>query len=261
MGSRVTIVVSVLIILSSLVQPMASSGDLFAPPVPIEGVVVIDGDWIVSSTAYYQNATIYLTGNLTITSTGNLDFVNTTLLMNLSEDGEFNIEVEGDFIISDYDSDFSTQNDMSQILANNTANEYVITTLSGSYIDFNYSLIRDCGYSYMNNGLQVMTDTAWFQGMIFQDNYCGLYTNQDGVEIQDSVFIDNYRGLELTFAELSVQNLTITGSSNHGIYVYYSSVEITGCLLDNNRAGIYIRQINFVLNWFEDLKQRIPEGQ
>ncbi len=248
MGNRVAIVVSVLIILSSLIQPMASSGDVFAPPTPIEGVVVIDSDWEVFNTVRYLNATIYLTGNLTITATGNLEFVNTTLLMNLSEDGEFNIEIEGIFTISDYDSKFSTQDDMSQILANNTANEYVIAALSGSYIDFSNSQIRDCGYSYMNNGFWVGTDTAWFQGMIFQDNYCGLYTNQDGMEICDSVFIDNYRGLELSFVELAVENLTIIGSSNRGIYIYYSSVEITDCLLNDNRAGIYIRNSEPVIS-------------
>ena len=93
MGNRVAIVISVLVILSSLVQPMASSGDVLDSPAAIEGVIVIDGDWEVSNTLQYLNATIYLTGNLTITATGNLEFVNTTLFMNLSEDGQFNIEI------------------------------------------------------------------------------------------------------------------------------------------------------------------------
>lgn len=241
MGSRVAIVISMIIVLSSLVQPMASSGDVLVLPASIEGSVVIDSDWEVSNTVQFLNATIYLTGNLTITTTGNLEFVNTTLIMNLSEDGEFNIRVEGDFTMSDYDSDFSTQDDMSQIVANNTGNEYVIMAISGSYIDFNNSLIRDCGYSYTNNGLKVQTNTARFQGMTFLNNYCALYVSGDGAVIQNSVFIDNYRGLELSFAEPVIENLTITGSTNRGIYAYYSSPEITNCQLDDNRVGMYIR--------------------
>ena len=246
MGSRVAVLISLLIVLSGLGQPLASSGelpaeDIFAPPTPTEGIVVINGEWNVSTTESFRNATIYLTGNLTVETAGTLEFVNTSLVMNISENGEFWIGVDGTFTMTDYDWDPMTQGDGSQIRSNDTNFGYVMYSFDGSFLEFNNSLIRDCGYSSLRNGLNVWTDNAVFDGMTFKENYCGLFVRMDGPEIRNCIFEDNRNGIDLYFCEPVIENNTISGSTSRGIYLYYSSPEVSDCLLQNNSIGIYLR--------------------
>jgi len=246
MGSRVAIILALMIVLSSLAQPVvystdAGTSDIMSPIVPTEGIVVQNGDWELINTANFRNATIYLTGNLTVTGTAFLNFENTTLVMNITEDGQYWIIIEGEFMMTDLDGSSMTTHDRSQIISNNTLHRYMFWAVSTATINFTNSLIRDCGYNSGNNGLNIYTEDALLDGMTFQDNYCGMYVRSDGAEITNSTFIDNFRGLDVSFSNPTIENISISGSTSRGMNLYYSLSDVIDCRFDNNSIGIYVR--------------------
>ncbi|MFO7619626.1 MAG: right-handed parallel beta-helix repeat-containing protein, partial [Thermoplasmata archaeon] len=222
----------------------ASSGSTPSPePMapPIKGVVVIEGDWTVADYVRFKDATIYLTGNLTVAGTGLLEFKNTTLAMNLSANGQFNILIEGGFTMDDLDLDPSTQDDASRIISNRTIYKYTITASSGSNLAFKNSIIMHCGYSGVNPGLNVLTETATFEGMAFQSNYYGISIRANGVAVLNSTITSSYYGIFCYYSAPVLRNITVTGSTGRGIYLYYSTPVFENCLLQNNKIGIYFQ--------------------
>ena len=244
MGSRVAILIAMLIILSSLAQPIASSGDseselINAPPTPLEGIFVIDSDWVISSYHGYLNSIIYLTGNLTIESSGGLNLKNSSLVMNLNKDGQFHVDIMGTLTMNDIDNNPMTETDMSQIYSNNSAKNYAIKAYAGSLLVLYNSQISHHGFMSNSKGLVVDTDFATIDGMRFVDGYYGISVQSDGAIIQNSWFIDNRYGVEFYRSEPVFDNNIISGSSYRGIYIYQAKPFITNCNIHNNTIGIY----------------------
>jgi beta propeller repeat protein len=246
MGSRIVVLISILVILSSAGQPLASSGNFdspgpLAPPAPIEGVVILNGNWNVTDYVSFLNATIYLSGNLTVKGTGYLEFVNTTLALNLSSNGQYRIIIEGKFTLNDLDLNPSTQSDASRIISNRTSYKYTMTAQPAARLFFNNSIVANCGYDGLNPGLSVLTANARFDGMRFQSNYYGITLRNSGAVVRNSTFLWCYYGVYVFFCNPTLENLIITGSSGRGMYLYFSRPSISGCILNNNMVGIYLQ--------------------
>lgn len=246
MGSKFVFLIASIIILSCLNVPLVSSDipdgeDIMAPPTPIEGIVVFNNNWDVTTFVRFLNASIYLTGNLTVKSAGRLEFVNTTLYMNLNSNGQFKIIIEGMFTMDDKDGNSSTQADASRIISNVTSTKYTLAAQSTSKIFFNNSIIMDCGYNGLNLGLNVLTNIAVFDDMLFKNNYCGIILKANGAMVRDSTFVGCYYGVYVYFCNPTLEKLLITGSTGRGMYIYYSVPSISDCILDNNRIGIYLQ--------------------
>ncbi|MBU4031919.1 MAG: hypothetical protein KKH41_05475 [Candidatus Thermoplasmatota archaeon] len=246
MKGTLAFLISLFLILSTFLQPMASpipsdTPGTMAPPEPVTGTIVIGDDWNITTYARFLNATIYLTGNLTVELIGHLEFTNTTLAMNLTGNGQFKIVILGKLTLVDYDFDPGTQGDASCIMSNNSFNRYTLIAQAGSQISFSNSIIRNCGYSGLNQGVVVSTSMATFDGMLFENNHYGLTIKSNAVSVRNCTFTGHYYAIYSYFCNPTLRNLTITGSTARGIFLYYSTPIIEDCFLQNNKIGIYFQ--------------------
>jgi len=242
---RAAFLLSLALVISSLGLNTVSSSEPvlsvpLGPPAPTEGIVVINGHWNVTNYARFQNATIYLTGNLTVTSTGRLEFVNTSLAMNLTSNGQYRIAVEGIFTMADLDGYHATQLDTSRIFSNNTVSKYVILAKPGSQLTFSNSVVSHCGYNGLNTGLSI-SGAATMDGMLFSGNYYGITIKANGVTVRNCVFTGSNYGVYSYFCNPILRNITISGSTARGIYLYYSTPTLENCTLQSNKIGIYFQ--------------------
>ena len=245
MGNRVVFLTAAFV-LFSLIGPVA----VYSAPeasfhtganTPFTGNVNITSDWVVSGTEVFINSTICLDGNLTIDPGGSLTLVNTTLTMNLTGDGEHWIKVEGTMVLNDLDGDPSTAADAARMRSNDTEYSYSLEAKDGSTLDFNNSIVEQCGFSPSYKGVVVKTGDAWFGGMNFTSNYYGLSLAKDGAMVRNCSFFDNYLGVEMSFSECGFDNNVVNGSQTYGLYLYGSSSEIINSTFESNGDSVYAR--------------------
>lgn len=157
-GFSIIITISVFLIFCMRVNADGTGEDYPAPK---------DDDWIVDSETQVWNETIVLNGNLSIDDSGNLSFRNVTLIMNCSEDGEYGIVVNdgGGLYILDYDNDSETNEDRSNITANDTEFEFKFLVDEGTKFEMKNSELSECGYTWYGEedgryGLTIKTNNT-----------------------------------------------------------------------------------------------------
>ncbi len=161
MMRKVYAIILSLAMMSVVFMNMVVSGAT-APPPPDDitnGDQFIEGDWVVTTPDdYFENETIYLTGNLTIPAGETLTLVNTTILMNCSFPGQFHIEVEdgGTLIMQDGGDGFMPteifDTDASVITTNDTNDEANLWIRPNAVVDIQNSKIENMGYLSTTNG-------------------------------------------------------------------------------------------------------------
>jgi len=156
------------------------------------------GDWIINDTTVVSDSILIINGSIIVNETGTLVLINTSIYMNLSFDGEHNIEVYGNFTVLN-----------SSITAYNTSNNYRIISYDGSRLRIEDSEISYAGYAF---GL----------------GYAGVLIKGNNATIRNSLVRYCYFGIYLDSSNYSViYGNTIVNNTCTGIYMggsYYVTV-------------------------------------
>ena len=211
-----------------------------------------NGHWIIANETIVWNETIILNGNLSIENGGNLTFINVTLIMNCSEDGEFEIVVKngGEFYIMDFDKNPKTIVDRSNITAFNMEFELNFLVESGSIFEMMNSELSECGYSwqsppYGDSGLTIKTDNTIINNSTFYNNYIGIfiYESNNNQITMNNVISNEDHGIILSNSENNIIIRNNVISNNKGVYILNSNNnQILNNNITDNNAGIELQE-------------------
>lgn len=237
-GLAIAIVLTLILTSVFTIWPVENATATNDPVQPPDGgVVTVTGNWNVTDAREFHNCTIFLDGNLTIWSGGNLTFRNVTLLLNCSANGTYyvNVTAGGTFNILDWDGDFSTAGDASKISSNYSdgTHRFLFWMRSGSNLTISNSLLSECG----NN-----TTTA---------SNTGLYIETDSVTLNGNNFSNNFNGICLSYANVTVSNMTFYNSTLHDASIGLAC-NLTFINSSFNSSGVEFLGAtgNFTSKWF-----------
>jgi parallel beta-helix repeat protein len=204
------------------------------PPPPGEGQIHYhNGDWIIETgdNVYRGNQTIVLKGNLTVLG-GTITFQNVTLLMNSTEDGEFEINVtaNGRFLV--YNSNITAfDSTIPVVLFPGEPDGYTTYGLRYKFKVYGNMTIENSDVSYMW-GLRPSRLTPVFIG--------GIEIHSDNVTINKShVFNSEGYGISCYQASPIITNSIISHNTNAtGIYLKSSGGLIAYNNITSNEYGI-----------------------
>ena len=160
-----TLVVGMLVLMASLVLPLASQqarGASYDWPTDqvIDTAITVTGD------------TINLTGNLTITPTGSLTLNGATLEINSNTSMRYRIEVQGGGTLKVLSG--------STIKTLTASTRYLFCVRPSAVLQVDLSTVRDCGYqcvSRPNNGLYIQSSQASITNSTLTNNFAGVITD------------------------------------------------------------------------------------
>jgi hypothetical protein len=187
------------------------------------------------------NSVLTLGGNFTIQGTVTLK--NTTLKMNPSQNGEFNIKVEGNTAglqITDLDNDPLTLFDRSHITSAVPDNNhrYMFRVEPNTNFELKNSQLSQCGVNDSVPGLTIRTNQCLVDNSSIFDNYIGL--NIETTTLNSIIYSDftqnSYAGIRI--ANLSSNNNIINcrfmNNENSIMLDSSSNIKIIGCSFDNS---------------------------
>jgi parallel beta-helix repeat protein len=184
------------------------------------------GDWIVSSPVSRANEIIILKGNLTVTAIGDLKLDHVTLILNLSFNGQFKININGKLSVKN----------MSYLASHNASNHYDFWFNSGSSGEINNSRITDVGYdSGGSNAVRVESSAVTIENSSFDMNYWDIFVVASSPSIVNSTLSS---GLILDTSQARIEGGSIgylhcTGISNPSL----ESVGVSGGMRLENGAS------------------------
>jgi len=171
------------------------------------------GDWIISAEIYGANETAILNGNITIESGGKLTLKNVTLKMNVTFNGQYNIEVKrgGALFIQDNDNSSITQNDRSKIESCNPNYHYTFKVLSEANFKIIHSIVCDVGYSagggqYPAYGLYVEANSTYISHACITNGFLGLilWKSQNSCIEYSNISHHAYRAIQFFDADWNI---------------------------------------------------------
>jgi parallel beta-helix repeat protein len=232
---------------------LASSGTRAANDPPPGGGAV-SGDWTVTDSRAYNACTITLAGNLTVSGTGKLTLDAVSLVMDLSFEGQYAIEVQsgGELELADG----------SNLSSGTAGTGYAFAVRSGGTLTVTDSELRGCGYSWgaggESAGVYLLSDScrfersllaSYFYGVVVQGaspafTDCRFLGNSYGCAVTDSsasfsgcTFGYNANGANLDNCSGTFSNCTFAFNTGFGLLAYRSRANLTHCDLVSNGAG------------------------
>jgi parallel beta-helix repeat protein len=210
------------------------AAEINPPPLGEGQIHYHNGDWIIETgdNVYRGNQTIVLKGNLTVLG-GTLTLQNVTLLMNSTEDGEFEINVtaNGRFLV--YNSNITAFDSTTPVvLFPGEPDGYTTYGLRYKFKVYGNMTIENSDVSYMW-GLRPSRLTGVFIG--------GIEIHSDNVIINKShVFNGEGYGISCYQASPIITNSIISHNTNAtGIYLKSSGGLIAYNNITSNRDGIW----------------------
>ncbi|MEX0567667.1 MAG: nitrous oxide reductase family maturation protein NosD, partial [Candidatus Njordarchaeota archaeon] len=175
------------------------------------------GDWVINDTTIVEDMTLIINGSIIVEENGTLILQNSNLYMNLSTDGEYCIDVYGNFTVLG-----------SKITAYIAENNYYIRIFSGAKLRIEDSEIRYAGYEWGTNA-----------------DHTGLWINTNNATVRNTTIRDGYNGVSLYSANSSLitQN-TITNVSCYAIYLEKSYNNVMSKNNITYAIGLYMTSSN-----------------
>ena len=214
-------------------------------------LMIFNENWTVNKTESYINQTIILNANLTIENVGNLTFKNVTLLVNSTEDEAFYIEVQngGEFNIYDYDNNFTTLEDTSNISGND--NKFLFYIREGAAFDMKYSELHGCGIDEEKPGFEINSDNILLEGNLFSNNNYGIYSVNSSLEIYNTTFKDNVNSVYVRNSTLILVNCTIENSVGFDFFLTnQSDLIVINSTFDKENVQIIDNGSNLTVLWY-----------
>jgi parallel beta-helix repeat protein len=195
----------------------------------------------------FINSVLTLEGNLTINGTVTLK--NTTLKMNPSQNGEFNIKVEGDnagLMIMDLDNDPSTLFDRSHVTSTvpDGNHRYMFSVEPNTSFEFKNSQLSECGYNDLVPGLTIKTSQCLIDNSSIFNNYIGLNfeaTSANNITKCD-IMQNSYAGVRVAnlSSSINIINSRFLDNENSVIISSSGANNILDCNFENSgSADIY----------------------
>jgi parallel beta-helix repeat protein len=245
------------------------------PPPPGEGQIHYhSGDWIIEAgdNVYRGNQTIVLKGNLTILG-GTLTFQNVTLIMNSTEDGEFEINVTANGRFRVYNSNI-TAFDTTTPVVHYPGEPWEYTTygllykfkvygnmtIEDSYVSYMWGLWDPFSSQNYMGGIEIYSDDVIInKSSVFKGSTWGIYCYQASPTIINNIISDNYRGIgsylsggliaynnitsnreaiQCEFSSPTITHNNITSNSERGLVLVVSYAIVTNNYISNNEVGI-----------------------
>ena len=149
-----------------------------------------NGDWVIDDTTIVKDSVLIINGSIIINETGALILINTSIYMNLSYDGEHNIEVYGNLTVLN-------------------------SSITAYYTDNNYRII-----SYEGSKLRIESSEISYAGYISYSEYAGVRIETNNAVIKNSLIRYSCYGVYLYSSNYSViSGNTIVNNSCAGIYI------------------------------------------
>lgn len=193
------------------------------------GLSEFTGEWTVGTgdDLTYANQTIMLDGNLSVTDGGILTLKNVTLVLHGGEDIAQEITVfDGTLTITDWDGDPMTEQDRSEVKANDPAANYYFQVYEEATFALINSKVRDCGRLFNLLGIQA-----------------GVYVATEDATIANTEIMDGYGGLFIDGVGIIVEDCLIHDNEWIGVYVdHRANPTLDGCRIeDNMRVGLMVK--------------------
>jgi|GEM_PF-2959167 len=159
-------------------------------------------DWDIYEAVTVMDATIVMDGNVTVHPGGSLTLEHVTLKMNVLEDGQYHIEVQGGGAMYIRNGSIITDGDLDDdnLPYDSTSNaRFNFTVDSGAVFEMWDSELHECGFlsdTWSNRGLYIEADNPVIVNNLISHNYQGLflYSITQGILIDNTVD-SNSRGL------------------------------------------------------------------
>ena len=193
------------------------------------GLSEFTGDWMVGTgdDLTYANQTIMLDGNLSVTDGGILTLKNVTLVLHGEEDDPQEITVfDGTLTITDWDGDPMTEQDRSEVKANDPEAHYYFQVYEEATFTLINSKVSDCGKLFNLLGIQA-----------------GVYVATEDATIANTEIMFGYGGLFIDGVDLTVEDCLIHDNDWIGVYVDHRANPILdGCSIEDNlREGLMVK--------------------
>lgn len=195
------------------------------------------GIWSITDYTVVENETIIVNGSIFIQNGGTLELRNTTLLMNLTSDGEFRIEVYSGGNLTVINSN---------ITAYNITNNYYIKVDMDASLYVDSSEISYAGFGWgVATGLLIYANNTIIKNSYIHHNFVGIYLNAN-----DSILINNIlknntdSGIRLFNSNSNIiENNSITNST-YGIFLSnsHNNSILRNKVVNANSNGMYIYQ-------------------
>ncbi|MEW5761207.1 MAG: Ig-like domain-containing protein, partial [Candidatus Thermoplasmatota archaeon] len=173
----------------------------------------IKGDWFIDQETEVYDDNIILTGNLTINAKAT--FVGVSLILNLTYNGEYRIELKNGSLYL-YNTFISSSNS-SYGYTFNVRKETTLGLFGGE--------IHNGGYDIYSPGLEIETDNATLYNTLFSENYIGIQCKNSKPKILGNRIINNTYGIILYNSSATIAENNFT-ENFFGVYANKSSPNV-----------------------------------